>query len=258
MEARKNMGCKRTEKLLYLYREDELTPRQSKRLSKHLDQCAACSELRHRLECMDTDLLEKIRDLDLQSADPERLTDRIVRAFSGQPERKRILYGISVRKAASFPSAIGSRLRWGIPALSALLIILTFFVQEIQVWRRVAALEEQIARSSYVTRGADALKILRSRWAGRSAFSEDALRMREEIQDVLDLNEEWVLIRRERLSDLLNRVEVLEKDAGSFHRGIWERERIQRLLDAIEAGNTGVVRRLFDSKEAFRRLLKLL
>jgi hypothetical protein len=71
------MNCTRSQRLLYLHREGELTAEESRMLATHVAGCRQCRELQKRL-ADELVLVEKARHMALVPEDPEALTRRIL------------------------------------------------------------------------------------------------------------------------------------------------------------------------------------
>jgi len=131
------MSCKHYQILLHLNRPGDISPRQRRKLERHLVQCAACSQEKTRIEKADQ-YIKTVRETTPKLKEPGLLTAGILRTIRGTqflPRKNRL----------DFFSLPGTRLT--LIGISALLVG-AFFLQEFLVLYRVSQLEQKIARQS--------------------------------------------------------------------------------------------------------------
>ena len=216
------MRCRSAERLLYLYRESELTPVQRSRLDRHLARCPACTETAGAIE-RSMAKVSALRSAGIPLPDPEALADLVMTRVSRMAQSGRVS-----RSRSYEPAWGGFTSQWLRPALAsaAVLLIALLLAQELTALRRISRLERRIADLTVTTEGRisldttagmlralerlDAISVpMRTTMSGRAGDSNWIVVHRSELQSLLDSagvsaadQERVIRILRQRFPDL--------------------------------------------------------
>lgn len=139
------MHCKHYQKALYLYRKNELTNRQQKKLDHHIAKCPYCSRIKQKLEIMDT-IAVKIRKSEPNFSDPDKITDNVLaEIYTSAPDvplTRSDKISDNLLNFISLPKVRLALLVFGI------MIITTFFLQEFMILSKISNLEKKLALHS--------------------------------------------------------------------------------------------------------------
>ena len=129
------MRCARSRRMLYLYREGELSEHERRILANHLDRCAACAAETGRMRGLDG-LLSSLRLLRPEIEHPEGLTLSIMRAVD------------DVSRSTAVPKDARAVIRRLRPLLSGVALVLfgAFFMQTYSDAKRISELEGRLTQ----------------------------------------------------------------------------------------------------------------
>ena len=204
---------------------------------------------------MEENLVGRVRNMEIQPDEPGILTDEVMQSVIRRRYGNRIPSGN--RGEGNGPLLETRRFRWALAAVAGL-ILGSFLVQESHVWMRVAQLERQVSIGVGSANANQSSRTVSDRLIESVTASENGRRIREELEDVLEVDEEWVLIRKDRLLSLLDSVQRLEGNSGGLQRMIRERGFVKRVLELIDIKDTTEIRKMLRSEETVRRLLRML
>ena len=192
------MRCQPAERLLYLYREGELTPCQRSRLDRHLARCPACAEAAGAIERSMVKVSE-LRSAGIPLPEPEALTDLVMTQVSRMAQSDRARHSRSYQ-----PAWGGFASQWLRPALAAAAVLLVALLlsQELTALRRISSLERRIA---------DLPEVVEQRVSLET--TADVLRVLERLETIsvpmwTTMSDRggdsgWIVIRRSELQSLL-------------------------------------------------------
>jgi hypothetical protein len=193
------MGCKKFQKWIYLYRPEELSPRQAGVLEKHLRECPVCAGVREqaaRLERLTSEA--RTRCGEPVPANPEKTAKRVLAAVESarsSGDSRTVKAGPGARKRLGI--IIGEFLRPAVirPVFAAIAIFIigVFFIQETMILRRVSRLEQRIATAAG-TETPFLENMLEKRFIRPAGILERSTGLSED---------EWVTIRRSELESLV-------------------------------------------------------
>lgn len=139
------MKCKDFQKLLYLNREGERTPRQEKKLARHLRRCRVCANEKLKIEKINK-LTAMARETIPRHSKPQELTNSIMNSID------------RLKRAAQTPLSTAKGTRWfDWLSLSkvrfalvciVLLMVGVFIYQGTVILHRISALEKKMALQS--------------------------------------------------------------------------------------------------------------
>lgn len=136
------MDCKKANRLMHLYKDDELTDREKTLLENHLSDCNAC-RIHHKELNAYKKAVKEISAQEPYLSDPVRLTDRIMSAI--KPEESGLM-----QNATKLFRLAGIRI-----AASVLILIQTglFFYQQLYISGSVKKLNQVTQKQSTQTAG---------------------------------------------------------------------------------------------------------
>lgn len=134
------MRCRFAERLLYLYREGELSPRQQDRLRRHLEGCPGCVERAAAIERLRSHI-EVVRETKPRLTGAEELTGTIMTGLTYM-ERERRTRSFRTGQPL-WGGTVYSILRPAL-AVAALILAITLIGQELLILNRISRLEERV------------------------------------------------------------------------------------------------------------------
>lgn len=139
------MGCRYTEKWLYLYREGELTPGQKAKLESHMRQCRRCMAFRKDLDVTEKGVRE-LRERSPSLKDPGSFTVQVMEAVTGVSATSHPVRRVQGEGRGAFRPLIRFAL-----AGAVLLILSLFGVQQFWIFSKITRLEQKLAYLSIDT-----------------------------------------------------------------------------------------------------------
>ena len=235
------MSCKRFIKKLHLYAPGELSAGERKRLEKHLLRCDRCSELKRQIEKAGH-IIELVRTASPKIQEPEKLTRTIMdRIAAERYERASVLdRAVDMLQVLFFPKTR--------PALVAMIlfIVIGFFIQESMNMYRISQLEKKVAYQSMHTATTQFDRYMQE-LDSRDVEQIKAV-FREE--NVLDVSDEWILIRRQSLDALLHSYNRFLQENTQLLEEV--RQKDPDLMRVFEKSNFST---LFERKEEIKRYI---
>lgn len=143
------MKCKKYKEWLYLYRDNELSPAQQRKLELHLKECLICRAEKQSIK-RTANLVHLVKKEDPVLADPESLTlsvlNRVASRPSLEPAPASSVWGgkIFLRPAMRIAMSV-----------TIMLILSIFAVQTTVLLKRVANLERRLAEQTIDPQGLD-------------------------------------------------------------------------------------------------------
>lgn len=139
------MKCKKYQKLLYLYRQGELSPAEQTRLNFHIEKCEDCRGDMLKIKEMDQQIAI-FRKTESGLSEPEMLIAHIMgsidRAPSAPPANR---LGNVVDRLLNWLATPGVRIGF---AVLTIFITGSFFIQESMIFYRITQLEDKMAGHS--------------------------------------------------------------------------------------------------------------
>lgn len=129
------MRCARARRMLYLFRDGELSEHEKRILTKHLDRCAACASEARRIPDLNV-LLSSLRSVRPEAEDPEGLTLSIMRSVD------------EVSRPTAVQKDLWAAIRRSRPVLagSAIVLVGAFFLQTYADAKRISELEGRLGQ----------------------------------------------------------------------------------------------------------------
>jgi hypothetical protein len=207
------MFHKKFQKYLYLYRNGELSLKKKHKLEKHLRTCSLCEKEWRQIQNVDTKV-NVSRITAPEPEDPDRLTRKVMSAVFQQD-----IVSTEKDKKYLFPRIFlwidKPVFRFGLVVI-VFLIIISFFLQESIILRKVTQLEEKVVFKSRQEE-LDTQSYL-SKLAVKTVV--DKRKISEDLKRVLVLDEysaeEWILIRKELFEELLESQKMLKEMQGTL------------------------------------------
>jgi hypothetical protein len=236
------MNCERNRRLLYLYRDGELTVRQTKKMERHLHTCNACRREKNRIESAARKISlagETVPGL----ADPVLLTRAIMEKIEDEAYGNTADFRESCKMDVFLQRLTTPGLRWAAVG-TVLLIVGTFIFQGMMLLHRITVLEEKMAqRSNFVIPDTQST-------AGPRAELALILDKMEDIYEGIPEDKEWVIIDKGTLRQLMTfYLHWRDKEGKLLHQ---MRDEIP-LLETVEAFKKLPGRRV--SREELKKIL---
>jgi hypothetical protein len=227
------MRCRSAERLLYLYREGELTPRQRTRLDRHLASCPACAETAGAIERSLVKVSE-IRSARIPIPEPEALTDRVMAQVAGTAQLGRAQRGRSFE-----PVWTGFASQWLRPAMAAaaVLLVALLLAQELTALQRISRLERRIANLPVAVEVRTSLDTPAGVLRALDRLEAISVPMRTTMSDRSG-DSDWIVLRRSELQSLLGSAGVSAADQEEVIRSLRQRFPDLRAI-SLEDGLSG-------------------
>jgi hypothetical protein len=227
------MRCRSAERLLYLHREGELTPRQQSRLDRHLAGCPGCAETAGAIE-RSMGKVGEIRSAGIPVPEPEELTHRVMARITGMDPSGRVRTGRSYE-----PAWGGFTSQWLRPALAsaAVLLLALLLAQELTALRRISRLEQRIADLPAAAEWRTSLDTPAGAQRALEWLETISVPIRTTMSDRSG-DSDWIVLRRTELQSLLGSAGVSAADQEGVIRSLRQRFPDLRTI-SLEDGLSG-------------------